>query len=256
MFYMWGCLDAPYVHPLYICTPPYVYMPLGCTHTQYVPILLCATVCSQRLLYVVGVVRAPYMLGVSFMIPPVWVCLSFGLHPHSSLASPCISMFGDICMLYGEYFPYVGGLGVFPHLLGVLGHQHLGCPYVYSCTFLQFIRSHVSIMATTTTPPVTVVSSGLSSVSSVTVAPSLVELPVTLDQGGVVQPPPLMPKGSGGVIGTASVPQQQPPSLMPLLAYANHAMGSPQVSFFFRVEPPTIVYIICLVSILLSAFYF
>ena len=110
-------------------------------------------------------------------------------------------------------------------------------------------------MATTTTTPVTVVSSGLSSVSSVTVAPSLMGLPATLHQCEVVQPPPLMLRGSGGVIGLASVLQQQPPSLKPLLAYANYAMGSPQVGFFFRVEPPTILYIICVVSILVSAFY-
>ena len=117
--------------------------------------------------------------------------------------------------------------------------------------------SHIFTMAMTTTPPVTVVSSGLSSLSSVTVAPScLMGLPVTLDQHGVVQPPPLMPRGSGGVIGPASVQQQQSPSLMPLLAYANYAMGSPQVGFFFRVKPPTILYIICLVSILVSAVYF
>ena len=32
----------------------------------------------------------------------------------------------------------------------------------------------------------------------------------------------------------------QPPSSMPPLAYANYAMGSPQVGFFFRVEPPII----------------
>ena len=59
-----------------------------------------------------------------------------------------------------------------------------------------------------------------------------------------------------GVIGSVYVPQQQTPSLMPLLAYANYAMGSPQVGFFFRVQPPTVLYIICLVSILVSAFYF
>ena len=116
--------------------------------------------------------------------------------------------------------------------------------------------SPVSTMALTTTPPVTVVSSGLSSVSSVTVAPSLTGFPVSLDQHGVVPPPPLMLRGSGGVLGSVSVPQQQTPSSMPLLAYANYAMGSPQVGFFFRVEPPTILYIICLVSILVSAFYF
>ena len=116
--------------------------------------------------------------------------------------------------------------------------------------------SHVSTMATTTTSPVMVVSSGLSLVLSVTMAPSLTGFPVSLDQHGVVQPPPLMPRGSGGVTGSASVPQQHPPSSMPLLAYANYAKGSPQVGLFFRVEPPTVLYIICLVSILVSAFYF
>ena len=33
-------------------------------------------------------------------------------------------------------------------------------------------------------------------------------------------------------------------------------MGSPQVGFFFRAEPPTILYITYLVSVLMSAFYF
>ena len=42
---------------------------------------------------------------------------------------------------------------------------------------------------------------------------------------------------------------------MPPLAYANYAMGSPQVGFFFRVELPTFC-ILCLVSVLVSAFYF
>ena len=97
--------------------------------------------------------------------------------------------------------------------------------------------SHISTIALTTTPPVTVVSSGLSSVSSVT---SLTEFPVSLDQHGMVPPPPLMLRGSGGVLGSVSVPQHQPPSSMSSLAYANYAMGSPHVGFFFRVEPPII----------------
>ena len=87
--------------------------------------------------------------------------------------------------------------------------------------------SHVSTTVMTTTPPVTVVSSGLSSVSSVTMAPSLVGLPATLGQHEVVLLPLLMPRCPGGVIGLASVPEQQPPSPVPLLAYANYAMGSP-----------------------------
>ena len=111
--------------------------------------------------------------------------------------------------------------------------------------------SHVLTTAPTTTPPVTVVSSGL---SSVTVAPSLTRFPVSQ---GMVPPPPLIPRGSGGVFGSVSVPQQQTPSSVLPLAYANYAMGSPQVGFFFRVEPPTtIVSYICLVSVLVSAFYF
>ena len=64
--------------------------------------------------------------------------------------------------------------------------------------------SHVCNMATTATPLVMVVSSGLSSVSSVTVAPSLIGIPATLGQHEVVQPPPLMPRHSGGIIGLAS----------------------------------------------------
>ena len=116
--------------------------------------------------------------------------------------------------------------------------------------------SHLSTPAMTSTPPVTAVSSGLSSISSVTMASSLMGLPATLGQHNVVLPPPLMPRYPGGVIGLDSVPQQQPPSLMPLWAYANYVMGSPQVGFFFRVQPPTVLYIICLVSILVSAFYF
>ena len=104
--------------------------------------------------------------------------------------------------------------------------------------------------------PVTVVSSCMSSLSSVNMAPSLMGLPTMLGQHDVVLLPPLTPRCSGGILGHASVPQQQPPSLMPLQVYANYAMGSPQVGFFFRVEPTTILYITYFVSILVSAFYF
>ena len=132
-------------------------------------------------------------------------------------------------MLYEDFSFSLGFGGVPPSVWSSGGHQHMGCPSAQSST------------TATTTTPVMVVSSGLSLVSSVTVAPSLTGFPVSLDQCGEVQPPPRMPRGSGGVIGSASLPQQQPPSLMPLLAYANYAMGSPQVGFFFRVEPPTLL---------------
>ena len=111
-------------------------------------------------------------------------------------------------------------------------------------------------MAMTTTPLVTVVSFGLSSLSSVTVSPSLIGLPATLGKNDVVLIPLLTPRCSPGVIGLATVSQQQPPSLMPLQAYANYAMHSPQVGFFFRDESPTVLCVICLVSVLVSALYF
>ena len=79
---------------------------------------------------------------------------------------------------------------------------------------------------------------------------------MTLGQHNVVLLPLLIPRCFGGVIGLATVSQQQPPSLKPLQAYANYAMGSPQVGFIFRVEPPTILYIIYLLSFLVSVFYF
>ena len=107
-------------------------------------------------------------------------------------------------------------------------------------------------MAMTTTTLLSVVSFGMSSLSLVTMAPSLMRLPTTLDQCDVVLPPPLTVRCLGGVIGLASVPQQQPLFSMPFQAYANYAMGYPQVGFFFRVESTTILYILCLVPVLVS----
>ena len=72
----------------------------------------------------------------------------------------------------------------------------------------------------------------------------------------MVLPPPLTPRCSGGVVCLSTVPQQQPPSQMPLQAYTKYAMGPPQVGFVFRVEPPTVLYIISLVPVLMSAFCF
>ena len=48
-----------------------------------------------------------------------------------------------------------------------------------------------------------------------------------------------MPWDTKGVGGLTTVPQQLPQSQMPFQAYANYFMGSLQVSFSFRVEPPT-----------------
>ena len=56
--------------------------------------------------------------------------------------------------------------------------------------------------------------------------------------------PSLTQRHSGGIVGLATVLQQQFPSQMPLQAYANYAMAPPQVGFSFRVEPPTVLYVL------------
>ena len=56
-------------------------------------------------------------------------------------------------------------------------------------------------------------------------APSLMGLPATSGQYDVVLPPLVTLRNSGGVVGLANVPQQQPQSQMPFQAYASYAMG-------------------------------
>ena len=67
------------------------------------------------------------------------------------------------------------------------------------CFFVVFLMSQASTtIATTTTHPVTVVSSDTSSLlATVTMAPSLMELPATSGQHDVVLLPPLTPRHSG-----------------------------------------------------------
>ena len=97
--------------------------------------------------------------------------------------------------------------------------------------------------ATTTTPLVTVVSSGMSSPLNGYHDPSLIGIPATSGQDDVILPPSLTPRDSGGVVDLATVLQQQPPSQMPLQAYANYAMSPPRVIFSFRVKPPIVLYL-------------
>ena len=104
----------------------------------------------------------------------------------------------------------------------------------------------------------------LSCLSAVTMASSLMGLPATLGKHDVVLPPPLTLRCPATTTdtqvpwrcywpcncATAATPIFDASSVLCQLC-----MGSPQVGFFFRVEPPTILYIICLVSVLVSAFF-
>ena len=74
-------------------------------------------------------------------------------------------------------------------------------------------------------------------------------------QHDVVLVSPLALRDSRGVVGLATVLQQQPQSEMPLQASANYTMGPLQVGCSFRVEPPT-TFLYVLVSVLVYAFCF
>ena len=92
---------------------------------------------------------------------------------------------------------------------------------------------------TTSTPPVTVVCFGA----------SLITIPIWCGPGNI--------KSEGCSSATKVVPQQHLHlSQVPSQVCAIYAMGPPQVSFHFRVEPSNNSYMICLVSIVVFAFCF
>ena len=62
----------------------------------------------------------------------------------------------------------------------------------------------------------------------------------TLGQHELVLPPQLILRDTMRGSAKLTILQlQQPQSQMPSQVYVNYAMGSPQVNFFFAVEPPT-----------------
>ena len=94
--------------------------PSGGANNPHVPVLY-ASVCSGKHLHVVGgpfhLEHLPYMLDTS----PIWGCLPICLTPPLIGWLPCASVcLGDICMLYGEYSPYIG-VGSVPHMFWAWG---------------------------------------------------------------------------------------------------------------------------------------
>ena len=77
------------------------------------------------------------MLDTSLTPLPIWGCLPICLHPHSLVGFPVHLYVLEIfaCDM-GEYFPYVGALADIPICWGFGGHQHMGCSFASSCTFL------------------------------------------------------------------------------------------------------------------------
>ena len=163
--------------PPYVCTPPYIHMPPGVYTPPYVPHTPMHLYVLRGFCMLWGVVRGPLHVGHFPYTSPVW-----GASP--SVAPP--SRFQGYWYDIWGIFPSVGVWGVFPSV-GASAYVMSICSFMY--IFVVFM-SHISTMAITTTLPVMVVSSDLSLVSSVTMASSLMGFPVSLDQLGVVQPPP------------------------------------------------------------------
>ena len=182
----------------------------------YAPMLSCTCVCFPHMIWMGGI-YAPVCLGLG------------GSAHHVRHFSVC--QYIHCLLVHQSHASCSPSLWV----ASLLDWMLMDVCYVSCCcTFLcSFIMSQASTtMAMTTTPPMTVASSVISSYSSVTMVPFLMGLPATSCQHDVVLPPLLTPRHSGGVIGFATVPQHQPPSQMPLQAFANYVMGSPQVGFF------------------------
>ena len=123
--------------------------------------------------------------------------------------------------------------------------------YAVVLFFVVFIMSQASTMAMVTTPLMTVVSSGTSSLSVVTMAPSLMELPATSGQHDVVLPPPLTPRHSGSVFGLATVPTT---ATSILDASSGLCHGSSTGRFLFQSWTSHYFVYYMFVSLLVSAF--
>ena len=231
---MFGCPNTSR-HPLCVHMPPYLPSTSVCPPILYVPQM------SWELL---GGICTPHMSwglckGISISVRHFCVCQY--IH--------CLTVYNS----HTSCSPSLWIASLLDWMLMDVCHASCCCSFL-CCVFIMSQAS--ATMAMTTSPLVTIGYSGMSSLlSMVTMITFLVGFPVTSGQHDVLSPL-LTLRHSGGVDGLATVPQQQPPSRIPLQTCANYAMGPLQVGFSLRVEPPTICIFICLVSVLMYAFYF
>ena len=117
----------------------------GCTHPHMSPILLCASVCSHRMLHVVGSHKGiPYVLGHFSYTTPVWGCLPFSCSPHTQLlASLCISMFWGYLYAMWGFFPFVRGFWGIPPLVGG-SWGHISTCDAHMLILVHFVVHYVS----------------------------------------------------------------------------------------------------------------
>ena len=118
----------------------------------------------------------------------------------------------------------------------------------------------MSQVAETTTPTTLSVTAVCFETFLITVTVMLASTSVCqtiLGQHSVVLPPQWILRNTIRCYAVLTImPHQQPQSKVPSQAYAHYAMGPPQVSFSFRVEPPNDSLCHMLLSVMVFAFCF
>ena len=113
---------------------------LGCRHSHMFPILPCASVCSQRLLHVVGGCNGLLTCWTPPYTSPVWGCLPMSYTPNLLVGFPVhLYILGISAYDMGNISLMLGVWKVFPNLLGFLGASAHG---VSICFFLHILIVH------------------------------------------------------------------------------------------------------------------
>ena len=138
---MLGVSGCPHIHMPHMFVCPIHSYTTRDADTPICPHTLLASVCSQRLLYVVGDCRGPLHVGhLPYMLDtsPVW-----GVSPHMSYTHHSLVGFPVHLYVLGisacamRNIPLMLGVwGCSPIYWMFGGISTIGCPYASSCTFL------------------------------------------------------------------------------------------------------------------------
>ena len=112
--------------------PPYICMPKGCTHPQYVPhTLLCICVFLEALYVVGGCNGLPFVLGHLPYTTPVWGCLPFNYTSTLSCWFPVHQYVSGISVCYVGISLLLKGFRVFPFIWGASALEMSICSFLY-----------------------------------------------------------------------------------------------------------------------------
>ena len=134
MFYTCGVSGCPHICiPPYVNMPPYIHTPPG----VYMPPYSSMPLFLEALHAVGGCNGFHFVLGHPPLHHPCLGVPPPHYTPHSVIGFPGHWYVSGILVCYVGISLLSGRVwACFPISWGVGGHQHLGCPYAHSCTFL------------------------------------------------------------------------------------------------------------------------